>query len=84
MSDCQGQSSYLTVSVTVDGSRSSPSPQGPRQLTHILSHTFFLLIVQPVTCGLVQDEELGLVEQRHGEAKPPLLAPAELRDLDRK
>ena len=28
-------------------------------------------------CWLVQDQELGLVKQRHSEAQPPLLSPAE-------
>ena len=28
-------------------------------------------------CRLVQDEELGLMQQRHGEAQPPLLSSAE-------
>ena len=28
-------------------------------------------------CWLVQDEDLGLVQQRHGKAQPPLLTSAE-------
>ena len=71
--DCVSDCKWVQILALTTGSRPTDT-----NFSHIFFSLFFL------TCGLVQDEELGLVEQRHGEAEPPLLAPAELRDLDRK